>query len=351
MIRHDWTVSVTSCFGSADDPGLLFMVPETEMAATERPVAESPGKADEKSRGPRRSVTLDVSGGFSLRRVERAARMAQGHVHGDIEVNFLRQGAMRYLIAGRLVQVRAGEALVLWAGLPHEMVHLDGRIEGVWATVPLAVATGWSLPRDLLSQLMGGRVIVAEISERGSCLAPTALDRWLEDVASGAADRLACVRLELQAWFRRLAVHLPAELASGRAPGAEAALGAVGRALQYIHRHYTEDLDLPRIAAAAELHPKSLVRAFRRVTVYTPWEYVLRMRVAHAQSLLASSDQPVLQVALASGFESLAPFYQAFRRWTDGQTPRQFRLALRGQVGGATRRAARPAARRSNRAQ
>ena len=52
-------------------------------------------------------------------------------------------------------------------------------------------------------------------------------------------------------------------------------------------------------------------------------------RIQHAQNLLADpreSDQPILEIALASGFASLGPFNRAFKDRT-GQTPRAYRSA------------------------
>lgn len=55
--------------------------------------------------------------------------------------------------------------------------------------------------------------------------------------------------------------------------------------------------------------------------------FINRYRVQHAQNLLADPsecDQPILEIALASGFASLGPFNRAFKDRT-GQTPRAYR--------------------------
>ena len=55
------------------------------------------------------------------------------------------------------------------------------------------------------------------------------------------------------------------------------------------------------------------------------------MRVSHAQRLLVTTDLRVLDVALESGFSSLAPFYNAFGRYC-GMRPLAFRKK-QGQTG------------------
>jgi AraC-like DNA-binding protein len=57
--------------------------------------------------------------------------------------------------------------------------------------------------------------------------------------------------------------------------------------------------------------------------------FVNRHRVEHARAMLADpacAGEPILNIALDSGFASLGPFNRAFKDMT-GQTPRQYRLA------------------------
>lgn len=59
---------------------------------------------------------------------------------------------------------------------------------------------------------------------------------------------------------------------------------------------------------------------FRRATGVRPHEYLLRRRIEHAQHLLRTSKQSVIDVALSSGFRSQAHFTTVFKRFV-GQTP------------------------------
>ena len=54
------------------------------------------------------------------------------------------------------------------------------------------------------------------------------------------------------------------------------------------------------------------------------WQYLTRLRLAHAQWLLLTSERSVLSIALESGFGSLARFYAAFTR-EYGTPPGEFR--------------------------
>ena len=53
-------------------------------------------------------------------------------------------------------------------------------------------------------------------------------------------------------------------------------------------------------------------------------DYLLQYRITHAQRLLLTTDDKVIDVALASGFSSQSSFYAAFVRQVK-TTPQAFR--------------------------
>jgi len=66
----------------------------------------------------------------------------------------------------------------------------------------------------------------------------------------------------------------------------------------------------------------------RRRLNMTLGAYVTRLRVAHAQWLLLTTELPVLEVGFAAGFKSAAPFYEAFQKQL-AQSPGHFRTSTR----------------------
>ena len=93
---------------------------------------------------------------------------------------------------------------------------------------------------------------------------------------------------------------------------------------ELIHDRFAEKLSLGEIAGAVGVHPVHLARAFRRQHGCTPGEYTRRLRIEFACRQLASSDLPMVQVALAAGFSDQSHFTKAFRRQMR-MTPGEFR--------------------------
>jgi transcriptional regulator GlxA family with amidase domain len=72
-----------------------------------------------------------------------------------------------------------------------------------------------------------------------------------------------------------------------------------------------------------------MMKLFRANSGMSVWEYVVRMRISHAQRLLITTNEKITDIALESGFGSAAPFYSSFKKFGDGKSPRAFRQAHR----------------------
>lgn len=85
-------------------------------------------------------------------------------------------------------------------------------------------------------------------------------------------------------------------------------------------------IDLSRHAGR---HPVQISRQFHQHFGCTMSEYVRRIRVARAQSLLCCRDLEISDIALACGFCDQSHFTTIFRRLT-GMSPRRYRLQVSG---------------------
>ena len=261
--------------------------------------------------------------------MQNAGLMESPHTHPDIEVNYLFKGGFSYLHGGAVVGVEPGRFTALWGGVPHQTLAPGIIGEGIWCTLPLSWFLQWRLPHALPDRLLRGEIIVAppEAADR------RLLGRWLADAASNEPGRLRVMQLEMEARFHRLALGMPARpRGAGRPPG-DAGAGQIARVTRYIAQHYREPMTVPAIAADAGLHPKYLMRVFRKQCGASIWEYLTRLRVSHAQRLLITTELKVLDVAMESGFSSVAPFYAAFAAHSAGLRPLDYRRRHRPAAG------------------
>jgi AraC-like DNA-binding protein len=83
---------------------------------------------------------------------------------------------------------------------------------------------------------------------------------------------------------------------------------------EHLKQHFREPLDASRLARMAGLSVRQFGRKFRSTFQSTPRDYLMRMRILHACSLLATTALPITAVALQSGFYDHSDFARQFRR-------------------------------------
>ncbi len=94
-----------------------------------------------------------------------------------------------------------------------------------------------------------------------------------------------------------------------------------------LDQHYAESIHIAEIALAVQVHPVHLIRTFREFFHATPGEYVRRLRLDLAASLLTAGNLPLTQVAMQCGFADQSHFSKAFRRQFS-QSPGEYRRLL-----------------------
>jgi AraC family transcriptional regulator len=100
------------------------------------------------------------------------------------------------------------------------------------------------------------------------------------------------------------------------------------RARDLLHDRFAEPLALGDVAKAVGVHPVHFARCFRRRFGCPPGDYLRKLRVESACRQLATSETPLIEVALTAGFADQSHFTKTFRRIM-GMTPGEFRRNFR----------------------
>jgi AraC family transcriptional regulator len=111
------------------------------------------------------------------------------------------------------------------------------------------------------------------------------------------------------------------------APGTKTYQARLRRALDYIEAHLDEELSLEGLSQVAAFSRYHFHRQFSSAFGITVHRYVQLARLKRASYKLAfRGDEPILQIALDSGYEGPEAFARAFKQ-RFGQTPSAFRTA------------------------
>lgn len=92
----------------------------------------------------------------------------------------------------------------------------------------------------------------------------------------------------------------------------------------YLDAHYDEELSLSSISRVFNLNPYYLIRIFKKVVGHSPMQYITRRRIGEAQTLLVSTDYPVVEIASMVGYNNISHFNMMFFKYI-GISPSKYR--------------------------
>ena len=103
---------------------------------------------------------------------------------------------------------------------------------------------------------------------------------------------------------------------------------ALRRLREYVVAHIEENITIQALASMVGLSRFHFTRAFKQSEGVTPHRYLLQCRVKRVQELLAATELPLSQIALAAGFSDQSHCSRRFRELV-GITPSRYRWSLR----------------------
>jgi AraC-like DNA-binding protein len=250
--------------------------------------------------------------------------------HNEVELNLLESGWVTYLLGGRKVRIEAGRLSAFWAAIPHQIIEFGPHTEYFVVTIPFAWFLQWRLPDSYVQPMLRGAVHREPPPGRGQ-LDRDLFAQWEIDLRKNPQDKKDIVLLEMEARLLRMIdalSPLPAATSTSRRRHVALHNGGLNKVEQMaclIAQRYTEPLTVDDIGKAVALHPNYAMSLFKKAFGTTLIEYLTHHRVSHAQRLLATTDEKIVEVAFNSGFNSISRFNEAFRRACHC-SPREYRL-------------------------
>jgi len=268
------------------------------------------------------------------------------HRNRGMEITYVEQGMLDWMVEGRAESVVPGTIYFTLPWQVHGSVqdqepentvcHVLFRLERDYTepcrTFHFPARLGFSREEmDLLSAVFCG-------SERHAFPATAAM-RWMMPALIAELQGARELRgTHVVTLLRAVLVELK-RIISGEAVNEELHTRAEARGrslLEALAADCGQDWTLESMAAQCGLQRTRLNVIVQKLTGGTPMEYLARLRIEHAKTLLRETDMPVTDIAFACGFNSSQYLANRFHRVT-GLTPSRYRRNCYGADGHAGR--------------
>ncbi len=98
----------------------------------------------------------------------------------------------------------------------------------------------------------------------------------------------------------------------------------VDKAVEYLKSNFNSDIKLEDLAMKSFISKNYFSKLFKEITGINFSDYVQKLRIDEACSLLRSTDMKVIDIAFQTGFKDIKFFYEVFKKIT-GKTPGDYR--------------------------
>ena len=245
------------------------------------------------------------------------------HLHSAVEIICPYKGVATYTLQDRVYHVKAGEILILPAECIHSLEEPPDiqRHLILFEPVPLSqfldlhVMDGFMVRPIYLTQQSEGHDQVQEL-----------LGRVVE--AYNRKDLLwnsQCYAYLLQMYV--VLGRFERYRADSRETHPTLPIDSeiMNSTLTYMNQHYAEPLSLESVAEFAGFSPSYFSRNFKLFFDMGFLEYLNQKRVSEATNLLSNTTLSIQDIAMKTGFGSIASFNRTFRK-IQNCTPSQYRL-------------------------
>ena len=263
---------------------------------------------------------------YAYHHVDLGATVVPWHWHEALEFNYVVSGSVKVTTTNQSFRFSQGEAFFINSNVLTTMTHTGGCILDSHLFDPVFLGGHFKsvFQTKYLSPVIQNRHIEIIPLRGGSQLQNKLLHklRQLAQLQSQENTEFQTRNLLSEIWLLLLEdlTEQKSNIVQSDIRNQDRILTMMG----WIHDNYANKITLEEIAAAAAISTRECLRCFRSSIGQSPMEYLISYRISISKKLLRSTDLPVAEVAIRTGFNTSAYFAKIFKQ-TTGKTPLVYR--------------------------
>ena len=251
------------------------------------------------------------------------------HIHPEVEILHILSGRGLLVVGDFIGRFAPGDLFLFAGGLPHMLCGDPATSDSVEQThIRYAQfkqenfgGAFWEMPEQKKSaHLLALAARGIRFGEESTRHLLPAMDRLWETFG---ARRLWCL-MELLEEMVASPDTLPLASVGYAAVLTHRDSERLNRAIQYIHKHLAEPLQLGEVAREAGLSMQAFSRFFHKFMSVSFVEYVATLRISRACRYLLETDKSIAAICYLCGFNSLSNFNRQFLKQKK-VTPKEYR--------------------------
>lgn len=158
----------------------------------------------------------------------------------------------------------------------------------------------------------------------------------LRGIRDARGTRRVIAFLELMTWLNEHPTKKALSVATVRQPTGNRKQARIAEVVDYITKNFADEITLESAAAMAGMSPTTFSRNFQIATGNRFVEFINRVRIGQACSMLYATEEQVSSICFEVGFQNLANFNRHFQKMKN-MTPSAYRNLARSelaQIGG-----------------
>lgn len=266
---------------------------------------------------------------YVMHRVDIAVTQVPWHWHEEMEIGYMEEGGAEIITANKTFFLEKGEAYFINTNVLASMRHKEGTrravvISHIFHSVILSGHFRSIFEKKYVEPVLKNKNIeVIEIKGISSRQKEILIKlRQLTALQAQENKEFQTRNLLSDIWL--LLIEEIRETEEKGIPVNLINRERIQTMLAYIKQNYAEKITLDEIAASALISKRECLRCFRNSIEKTPVEYLMDYRIEMAEKLLKSTDKPITEIALETGFSNSAYFGKVFKN-IKGMAPGAYR--------------------------
>jgi len=280
-------------------------------------------------------IELNDQESFSVRIFQDNMEESSWHYHNNYEISFIIEGSGKRIVADSIEEFNAGDLVFLGLRLPH-----------VWIADKNKFGMEGSRSLESVYLQFDKRVIsheILQVPELKNVRRALKLSERGVRITGETLNKVSSLMLELPylKGFRRISffyeiLDIIGKSTTHKLLASEEYIrnkfnssnDRINKIHEYLMNHYNESINLGAIADLVHMAPASVCRFFRSQVGITIFDYLIKIKIDVACSLLLNNDINIAAVCYDCGFNNLSHFNKQFKKVTN-QTPSKYRRKFR----------------------